>query len=162
MKLLSSKYHRTSLMRSQHWFRCLVPSGYKPLPNPMLTRTYVAILGHGPLTKHVKLRVAHAPGMPGTFSLPPRVSDPDMHHDTCVTHVSWCMPGSLARVFLCRRWRGKCSRHSRRMHDRQCYVSGKRPMVSWHLPEKTYSGALGVGVSGLPRGTISWPLLHFL
>ena len=26
---------------------------------------------HGPLTRYVKLRVAHAPGMPGTFSPPP-------------------------------------------------------------------------------------------
>ena len=26
---------------------------------------------HGPLTRYVKLRVAHAPGMPGTFSSPP-------------------------------------------------------------------------------------------
>ena len=34
---------------------------------------------HGPLARWVKLRVAHAPGMPGTFSPPPRVSDPDMH-----------------------------------------------------------------------------------
>ena len=25
------------------------------------------------------------------------VSDPGMHHGTCVTHVPWCMPGSLAR-----------------------------------------------------------------
>ena len=39
--------------------------------------------------------------MPGTF--PPRrrfqrkplVSDPGMHHGTCVTHVPWCMSGSL-------------------------------------------------------------------
>ena len=42
---------------------------------------------HGPLTRYVKLRVAHAPGMQGTFSPPPRVGDPDMHHGTCVTHV---------------------------------------------------------------------------
>ena len=27
----------------------------------------------------------------------PRVSDPDMHHGTCVTHVPWCMSGSLTR-----------------------------------------------------------------
>ena len=27
----------------------------------------------------------------------PLVSDPDMHHGTCVTHVPWCMPGSLNR-----------------------------------------------------------------
>ena len=36
---------------------------------------------HGPLTKYVKLRVAHAPGMTG------------------VTHVPWCMPGSLTFGF---------------------------------------------------------------
>ena len=40
---------------------------------------------NGPLTRYVKLRVAHAPGMPGTFPPPPRVIDPDMHHGTCVT-----------------------------------------------------------------------------
>ena len=50
---------------------------------------------------------AHAPGMPGTFSPPPRVSDPDMHHGTCVTHVPWCMPGSLTSSFLWSWWRGK-------------------------------------------------------
>ena len=57
---------------------------------------------NGPLTRYVKLRVAHAPGMPGTF---PRhrlqrktlVSDPGMHHGTCVTHVPWCISGSLTR-----------------------------------------------------------------
>ena len=42
----------------------------------------------------------HAPGMPGTFFLPPTsgkplVSDPGMHCGTCVTHVPWCMSGSL-------------------------------------------------------------------
>ena len=71
---------------------------------------------HGPLTsltRYVKLWVAHAPGMPGTFSPPPRVSDPDMHHGTCVTHVPWCMPGSLTSGFLRTWWRGKRSRHSR-------------------------------------------------
>ena len=42
---------------------------------------------HGPLARYVKLCVAHAPGLPGMFSPPPRVSDPDLHHGTCVTHV---------------------------------------------------------------------------
>ena len=83
---------------------------------------------HGPLTRYVKLRVARAPGMPGTFSPQLRVSDPDMHHGTCVTHVSWCMPGSLSSGFLSSRWWGKRSRHSRRMRNPQFYVSGKRPM----------------------------------
>ena len=41
---------------------------------------------HGPLARYGNLRVAHAPGMPGSFPPPPRVSDPDMHHGTCVTH----------------------------------------------------------------------------
>ena len=54
-----------------------------------------------------KIAGAHAPGMPGTFSQPPRVSDPDMHHGTCVTHVPWCMPGSLTSGFPWSRWRGK-------------------------------------------------------
>ena len=81
---------------------------------------------HGPLARHVKLLVAQAPGMPGTFSPQPGVSDPDMHHGTCTTHVPWCIPGSLTSRFLWSRWRGKRSRHSRRMHNPQFYVSGKR------------------------------------
>ena len=52
------------------------------------------------------MRVARAPGMPGTFSSSPRGSDPDMHHGTCVTHVPWCMSGSLTSSFLWNRWRG--------------------------------------------------------
>ena len=39
-------------------------------------------------------------GMPGTFSLPPRVSDPDTHHGTCVTHALCCMPGHQLAVSL--------------------------------------------------------------
>ena len=45
------------------------------------------------------MRVAHAPGI---ISPPPTskellVSDPSMHLSTCVTHVPWCMSGSLTR-----------------------------------------------------------------
>ena len=83
---------------------------------------------HGPLARYVTLRAAHAPGMPGTFSPLPHVSDPGIHHGTCVRHVPWCMPGSLTSGFLWSRWRGKRSRHSRRMRNPQFYVSGKRPM----------------------------------
>ena len=54
--------------------------------------------GHWPLARYVKNRVAHAPGMPGTFSPPPRVSDHNMHHGTCMMHVWWCMPRSLPDV----------------------------------------------------------------
>ena len=87
-----------------------------------------SVLCKGPLVRYVKLWVAHAPGMPGTFSPPMRVSDPDMHHSTCVTHVPWCMPGSLTCGFLWSRRRGKRSQHSRRMRIPQFYVSGKRPI----------------------------------
>ena len=58
---------------------------------------------HGPLTRYVISRVAHAPGMPGKSPPPPPiqrkplVSDPGMHHGTLVTRVPWCMSGSLAR-----------------------------------------------------------------
>ena len=38
--------------------------------------------------------------MPGTFSPPQRVRDPDMHHGTCVTHAPRCMPGLLTSGFF--------------------------------------------------------------
>ena len=88
-----------------------------------------ATVWHGSLARYVKLWVAHAPGMPGTFSPPLQVSDPDMHHGTCVSHVPWCLPGSLTSGFLWNRWRGKSSRHSRRMRIQQFYVSSKRPIM---------------------------------
>ena len=68
-------------------------------------------------------RGLHAPGIPGTFFPPTRVSDPDMHHGTCVTHVPWCMPGSLPTGFLGSRWLGKCSRHSRRIRVTARFVT---------------------------------------
>ena len=72
--------------------------------------------------------------MPGTFSLPPRVHNPDMHHGSCVTHVPWYMPGLLTSGFLRSQW--KRSRNSRRMHNPQYYVSGKRPVASHRRPEQ--------------------------
>ena len=71
--------------------------------------------------------------MPGTFSLPPRVTDPGMHHGTCVAHVPWCMPGSLASGFLWSRWRGKRSRHSRRVRKPQFAYLTRGP---WYIESK--------------------------
>ena len=65
-------------------------------------------------------------GNAGNVFPPPRVSDPDIHHGTCVTHVPWCMPGWITSGFLWSRWRGKGSRHSQRMRNPQFYVSDKR------------------------------------
>ena len=69
--------------------------------------------------------------MLGTFS-PPRVSDPGMHHGTCMRKVPWWMPRSLTSSFLLSRLRGKRSRYSRRMRNSQFHVSGKRPMKLPH------------------------------
>ena len=60
----------------------------------------VFTLSYGPLSRYGTLRVVHVPGMPGPVFPPPRVSVPDMHHGTCVTHVPWCMPWSLNSGFL--------------------------------------------------------------
>ena len=75
-------------------------------------------LCNGSLARYVKLRLSNAPEMPGAFSPPPRVSDPDIHHGTCVTHVPWCMLVSLTSGFRWSRWRERRSRHSRRMRTR--------------------------------------------
>ena len=56
--------------------------------------------------------------------LPPQISDLDMHYGTCLTHVPWCIPGSLTSGFLWSRWRGKRSQHSRRLRNPQ-FISSK-------------------------------------
>ena len=72
-------------------------------------------------------------GNPGNiFPAAACISDPDMHHGTCVTHVPWCMLGSLTSGFLWSGWRGKRSRHSRRMRNPQFCLSGKRPISPIH------------------------------
>ena len=93
-------------------------------------------LNHGSLARYVKLRVAHAPG---TFSSPPWLSDPDMHHGTCVMHVPWCLPGSLNSGLLWSLWRGKRSRHSWCMRNPNFYVSRKRPMSDMVLQMQLFS-----------------------
>ena len=98
------------------------------LPRKLGDEYHSRLIPYGPLTTYVILRDAHAPGMPGMFSPPPRVSDPGMHHGTSVAHMPWCMPGLLISVFLWSRWWGKCSRHSRGMRNLQFYVSGKTPI----------------------------------
>ena len=86
------------------------------------------LLWHRPLARYVKLWVAYEPGTPGTLPWPPRISDPDMHHSMCVTHVAWCIPSSLTNGFLWSRWRWKHSQYPRRMRNPQFYESGKRPI----------------------------------
>ena len=85
-------------------------------------------------------------GNAGNVFPPSRVSDPDMQPDPCVTHVPWCMPGSLTSGFHWSLWRGKRSRNSRRMRNPQFYISGKRPIyrlpvssfIKWATPSHLY------------------------
>ena len=68
----------------------------------------------------------------------PLVSDPNMHHGTCVTHVPWCMMGLLTSmsVLLNRGSGGKRYRHSQRMRNPAFYVSGKKPMLCMSIPSE--------------------------
>ena len=90
---------------------------------------FYVYLCHGPLARYVKLRVAHASGMPGTFSLPPASKETacqrSRHASRHVRHARAVMHVGIAKP----QWRGKRSRHSRRMRNSQFYVSVKRPMA---------------------------------
>ena len=83
----------------QYWYSSILHAGFtQPIWLQYNDRSDL----HGPLTRYVQLRVTHTRGMPGRFSRhwlqrKPLVSDPSMHHGTCVTHVPWCMSGSLTR-----------------------------------------------------------------
>ena len=88
----------------------------------------------------------------GTFFPPPWVRNPDMHHGTCVTHVPWCMPGPLTSGFLWSWWRGKCSKHSRRMRNPQFYVSGKRPMEDESIQDQCHTRPTEITNMGFSAG----------
>ena len=64
-------------------------------------------------------KLTGVPGIPGTFSPPPREARTEMH------------AGSLTSGFLWSRWRKKRSRHSRHIRNLLFYVSGKRPIVEY-------------------------------
>ena len=81
----------------------------------------IKYLYYGPLEGYVKLWVTHAPEMPGRFFPPPRVSDPDMHHGTCVI-ANWQFPlTSVAGK--------KGSWYTLRMRNPQFCIPGKTPIV---------------------------------
>ena len=85
---------------------------------------------HGSLTSYVKLRVAHAPGIPGnvfpatdsvkTASHRPRYASRHVRDERAMMHIG------IANS----RKRGKYNQYSPRMRNSQFYVSGKRPIVS--------------------------------
>ena len=93
------------------------------------------IYRHRPLTTYVKLRVAHALGMPGTFSPPPTsnetASERSRHASRHVRHARAVMHVGISNP----QWRGKRSRHSRCMRNPQFYVSGTEDAHGVHYSE---------------------------
>ena len=112
---------------------CFVLALVAALTGPLWPFPRLMVLSHGPLVRYVKLRVVHAPGMPGTSSLPltwiKTVSYRSRHASRHVRHGRAVMHVGIANP----RWRGKRSRHSRRMRKQQFYVSGKRPIGQGRL-----------------------------
>ena len=91
----------------------------------------------GSLTRYVKLWVAHAPRMSETFPPPPTsketTSSRSCHASRLGRHARALMHGGIANP----RWRGKLSRHSRRMRNPQFYVSGKLPISGYPIDAST-------------------------
>ena len=92
--------HARTLWTDLRFSRAVAKLGYDCLIANMFITYNISLWGtlFGPLTRYVKLRVAHTPGMPGMFprhrrQRKPLVSDPGMH----LTHVPWCMSGSVTR-----------------------------------------------------------------
>ena len=81
---------------------------------------------HGPLTRYAKLRVVHAPGMPGTFSWPPTANQRSRHESRHVRHARAVTHVGIANS----QWWGKRSRHSRACPTRSfaAHVYGNSPV----------------------------------
>ena len=125
----SMKYY--PLFRVRSWnngVRCMSLYSLECFGLAILWGLYVCCSNTKRLFTWVSYQIADCTCAGNVFFPAAAVSDPDMHHGTWVTHVPWCMSGWLTSCFLWRQWRRKRSRHSRRMHKPQFYVSGKRPI----------------------------------
>ena len=93
------------------------PYSFRCLPNDVL---------HGHLARYEKLRVAHAPDLPGMFSPSATLNETTRYRSRYASrHVRDAR--SVMHVGIDNpRCRGKRSRHSRRMRNPYFYVSGKR------------------------------------
>ena len=83
---------------------------------------------HGPLTRYVKLQVAHAPGMPGTFSPAANFKENRLLAiPACITARAWrtCRDACRDRLHAVT---GKTFPAFPAHAHPQFYVSGKRPM----------------------------------
>ena len=150
-------------MVSQHLCRQWL-GVFKPLPERLLTEgneinihpiNCATVLLQWPSCQIRKIVGCAGAGKAGNVSLPPRFSDPNMHHGTCVTHVPWCMPGLLTCCFLWSWRRGKRSRLSRCMRNLQFYVTGKRPMLRYSSV-RAKSMIYSTFVAVVPHTTSHW------
>ena len=134
---------RVQLTICQHWFRkwrrarqatshCLNYWRPSPQMHRCVTRLEGIHVGFRSTTwaSYQIRKIAGCACAGNAGNVPPRrrlqrktlVSDPVMHHGTCVTHVPWCMSGSLT----------SCGGETFPAHAHpQLYVSGKRPM-QWY------------------------------
>ena len=86
---------------------------------------------HGPLTRYVKLQVAHAPGMPGTFSYAADFNgNRYLATPACITARAWrtCRDACRDRLHAVTGKRKTSPAFPAHAHPQIC-VSGKRPMA---------------------------------
>ena len=103
---------------------------------------------HGPLTRYVILRVAHAPGMLGTFSLTANSKGKPLvkrsrHASRHVRHARAVMHVWIA----CPRWWGKRYRHSRCMRTCNFLYLARGPWV--YISDKSLYCTTNFGVQAL-------------
>ena len=72
-------------------------------------------------------------GNAGNVFPQPWVSDPVMHHGTCVTHVPWCMSGSLTR-FLLKSIAGKTFPEHAQPANLRIWEETHRDLENWCFP----------------------------
>ena len=102
-----------------------------------LITIYAKLCQHGPLARYVYFCGLRMRRECRERSPPPRLSDPDMYQGTCVAHVPGCIPGSMTSGFLLSRWRGKRSRHSRRMRNPQFTYLVRSPRAALRYGNQT-------------------------
>ena len=107
LRHISILYYKAHIVVFKFWINSSERLMFNAVLCQILTANIICASALMGILPDTQIAGAHAPGMPGTFSPSPQVSDPDMHHGTCVTHVPWCMPGSLTSGFLWNRRRGK-------------------------------------------------------
>ena len=85
------------------------PSKQNKLSKNSVVVIYVCLIKIWASYQIRKIASCACAGNAGSVFPAPRVRDPDMHHGTCVTHVPWCMLGSLTSRLPWSRWWGKHS-----------------------------------------------------